>query len=43
MYKQKLPIIFLLLLFTLNLQIFASIEKHEKKSFDVDFGGQLIC
>lgn len=42
MYKQKLPIIFLLLLFTLNLQIFASIEKHEKKSFDVDFGGQLI-
>lgn len=42
MYKLKLLTNFLILFLTLSSQIFASIEKNEKKSFDVSFGGRLF-
>ncbi|MCW8848701.1 MAG: hypothetical protein OQJ81_01880, partial [Melioribacteraceae bacterium] len=42
MYKLKLITNFLILFFILSPQIFASIDKNEKKSFDVSFGGQLV-
>lgn len=42
MYNSKLLPNLLIIFLILSSQLFASIEKNEKKSFDVNFGGQLI-
>ena len=42
MYNPKLLTNLLMIFLIFSAQLFASIEKNEKKSFDVSFGGQLI-